>query len=91
MRNADAANEPKVTSAAWSVGYLGIDSALNSLSSFGQYVFLGYALRVFGAEELQKKKKKKEREREHTRRRVSCLFLFFFTFGLLLVSCNRES
>ena len=89
MRNADAANEPKVTSAAWSVGYLGIDSALNSLSSFGQYVFLGYALRVFGAEELQKKKK--EREREHTRRRVSCLFLFFFfTFGLLLVSCNRE-
>ena len=78
MRNADAANEPKVTSAAWSVGYLGIDSALNSLSSFGQYVFLGYALRVFGAEELQKKKK--EREREHTRRRVSCLFLFFFFY-----------
>ena len=89
MRNADAANEPKVTSAAWSVGYLGIDSALNSLSSFGQYVFLGYALRVFGAEELQKKKK--EREREHTRRRASGLFhFFFFTFGLLLVSCNRE-
>lgn len=85
MRNADAANEPKMTSAAWSVGYLGIDSALNSLSSFGQYVFLGYALRVFGAEELQKKKK-----RAHTQARL-VPFPFFFTFGLLLVSCNRES
>ena len=77
MRNADAANEPKVTSAAWSVGYLGIDSALNSLSSFGQYVFLGYALRVFGAEELQKKKKR-ERERAHTQARLVPFPFFFF-------------